>query len=125
MAVPRSSSSKRDDVWNATFPWLVEGTKAFRNDPTSRFGFGVVDGRQIPSQFVEEFTVADHCCTVSVMTDGYPVPCQTLEEAEAELAALIRRDPQMAGATKGVMSGDRSFDDRAFVRLEMLDHPRR
>lgn len=113
--------SENDSGRSAIMPWLVQGTTIFRNHPASRFGFGALDGTHIPSRFIEEFELPDRKCTISIMTDGYPIPRQTLDEVEAELSTLINRDARMTSmdTTKGVASGARSFDDRAFVRVAM------
>ena len=58
---------------------------------------------------------------VVLATDGYPTPAPTLTQAEAELAALLARDPlrieKAAPGTKGRRPGHASYDDRAYVRL--------
>jgi hypothetical protein len=113
--------AEKDSGRAAILPWLVRSTRTFRNHLTSRFGFGAVDGTFIPSRFIEEFALPSRRCSVSIMTDGYPIPRQRLDDAEAELSALIERDARMTsiGSTKGVESCAQSFDDRAFVRVAL------
>ena len=46
----------------------------------------------------------------------------TLCESEAALARQIERDPQNVSefiATKGIVEGNCSFDDRAYIRLRL------
>ena len=53
-------------------------------------------------------------------TDGYPHLMPTLGESERELQRIIEEDPLMTGrykATKAVMEGNLSFDDRCYVRF--------
>ena len=53
-------------------------------------------------------------------SDGYPTLLPTLGESEEALAKQLADDPQNIRsfvATKGLVEGNRSFDDRAYVRL--------
>jgi hypothetical protein len=55
-------------------------------------------------------------------SDGYPEILPTLAETEARLAELLAEDPSCVGVlrgTKGVMAGQISFDDRAYLRLRL------
>ena len=81
--------------------------------------FSVVDGtdtalhcvRVISTQGAHEIVLA---------TDGYPHLMPTLDESERELKRIIEEDPLMTGrykATKAVMEGNLSFDDRCYVRF--------
>ncbi len=55
-------------------------------------------------------------------SDGYPVIAETLARSESELARLLGLDPwcvnELAG-TKGVLDGQVSFDDRAYLRVRL------
>ena len=53
-------------------------------------------------------------------SDGYPVLKGTLAESERELERIINNDPlciDLYKATKGVMQGYKSFDDRTYIRI--------
>ena len=55
-------------------------------------------------------------------TDGYPVIKATLIETEAYLRELLIADPMRIEkhlSTKGVAPGAVSFDDRAYLRIEL------
>ena len=83
-------------------------------------GFGVLDGRTVPSRFLEVIDLADDVTEIVLATDGYLAPAPTLREAEEELAASLTADPLRIGkhaATKAVTPGADSFDDRTYVRL--------
>ena len=57
---------------------------------------------------------------VVLASDGYPFLKPTLAESEAALAHLIAHDPQCIHdfiATKGLVVGNKSFDDRTYVRF--------
>jgi hypothetical protein len=102
-------------------PWIGLADRTLRNHPTSRFGFGAIDGCWVPDRFVEEFAVGTAETVVAVMTDGYPRPSLRLEDAESALADVLRRDPTLAvfDTTKGCASGASSFDDRAFISVDV------
>lgn len=53
-------------------------------------------------------------------SDGYPFLRPTLEESEQLLARQLEQDPQNLRtflATKGLKAGNKSFDDRAYIRF--------
>ena len=84
--------------------------------------YAVINGMDIPQHLVHVIPVT-HAREIILASDGYPVLKRTLEESERELGRIIKDDPLCIDAykaTKGVMKGYRSFDDRAFVRMEMM-----
>ena len=61
-----------------------------------------------------------HGREIVLASDGYPFLKPTLADSEAALAHLIATDPQCIRefiATKGLVGGNRSFDDRTYVRF--------
>ena len=57
---------------------------------------------------------------VVLASDGYPFLKPTLAESEEALAEQIANDPQNINtfiATKGIVEGNKSFDDRTYVRF--------
>lgn len=57
---------------------------------------------------------------VVLASDGYPFLMQTLAASEAALAEQIANDPQNIRsfiATKGIVEGNKSFDDRTYIRF--------
>lgn len=66
-------------------------------------------------------TTADSATADIVLaSDGYPFLCPTLEKSERKLKKQLATDPYNIGvfkATKGLMRGNVSFDDRAYVRF--------
>lgn len=53
-------------------------------------------------------------------SDGYPFLKPTLAESEEALAHLLAYDPQCTHefiATKGIVVGNKSFDDRTYIRF--------
>lgn len=99
----------------------------FRNH-TGKFGhrtIAAIDGRVVPWQLVEVFTLDAATQEVVLASDGYPEVGNTLLESELKLVECIRRDPLMIGEcrrTKGVSRLSDSFDDRAYLRLRIRSH---
>ena len=59
---------------------------------------------------------------VVLASDGYPFLKPTLAESEAALGHLIAHDPQCIHdfiATKGLVPGNKSFDDRTYIRFRV------
>lgn len=81
--------------------------------------YAVLDGTPVYMPGVKVLPVRS--CAV-LASDGYPALLPTLAESEAALARQIERDPQNIRfffATKGIVEGNCSFDDRAFVKVKM------
>jgi hypothetical protein len=86
------------------------------------WAYGAIDGRPVPAELVAVTRLPDTEAELVVWSDGYPRPAATLAEAEAELARLLDEDPLCIGplhGAKGVRPGDRSFDDRAYLRVRV------
>ena len=86
------------------FPIEREGVKVVSCSP------GILDGKANTIQ-KQELVLA---------TDGYPFLKPTLGESEKALADQLAHDPQNIDtfiATKGLVEGNVSFDDRAYVRF--------
>lgn len=83
--------------------------------------FSVVDGFDIAMEKVKKISV-NPPCDVVLSTDGYPFLHSTLEKSEKALADLLSSDPMCIRdymATKGMMYGLSSFDDRAYIRFHI------
>jgi hypothetical protein len=99
---------------------LIKAHANIRNRPGTPWSFGAIDGRPVPSEFIEVFAVPGHIEEVVLASDGWPELRPTLAESESVLARVLRDDPLMirvSPATKGVAPGAISFDDRAYLRL--------
>lgn len=59
---------------------------------------------------------------IVLASDGYPFLKPTLTESEEALAHLLAYDPQCTHefiATKGIVVGNKSFDDRTYIRFQI------
>lgn len=100
---------------------LLERQKLFQNTP-NEFGSWVIDG------FLEEVSALDvreisaDTRSLVLASDGYPALLPDLESTERVLKENLAKDPlcfREIKATKGVTKGLVSFDDRAYLRLEL------
>lgn len=103
---------------------LLVRQKLFQNRKSKHVhGYYVIDGfLESIEEAVEVYPVSKNTKSIVLSTDGYPSLRGTLRESEDFLRELLIRDPlcfREFKATKGVYSGNRSFDDRAYVRLEL------
>ena len=89
--------------------------------------YAVIDGYPIYREGIKVIKVEgagekgqDANADIVLATDGYPFLCATLEKSERKLKRQLDTDPFNIGAfkaTKGLMRGNVSFDDRAYVRF--------
>lgn len=93
------------------FPIYQDGVKVVSlNAPQKNVEIDVADSLPHPAK------------EIVLASDGYPFLKPTLAESEDALAHLIARDPQCTHefiATKGLVEGNKSFDDRTYVRFQI------
>ena len=97
------------------FPIYREGVKvvALKTKPVSS---------SIETYFQEHPKPVSSPNEVVLASDGYPFLKPTLADSEAALAHLIAHDPQCIHdfiATKGLVAGNKSFDDRTYIRFRV------
>lgn len=112
-----------DDV-GRRFVWpLVTRQTMFQNKPEAgEFWFAAIDGFPVPAEGIHVERLPDEETEVVLATDGYPMLKPTLAESEAAVQRLIVEDPlcfRTHTSVKGIAPGDRSFDDRAYVRIRL------
>ena len=81
--------------------------------------FSVFDGFPVSMPHVS-IVSCQQAKEIVLASDGYPFLMPTLQESEERLADLLRDDPlciSIYKASKGLMQGNRSFDDRSYVRF--------
>ncbi|WP_092110590.1 hypothetical protein [Prevotella sp. KH2C16] len=79
--------------------------------------YAVIDGFEIPMDRIKTLRAEGE---IVLASDGYPLLAATLEESEKLLQGQLSDDPlciHSFKATKGLMAGNVSFDDRAYVRF--------
>ena len=115
-------------------PLLIEAMLSGQNQtytvidgfPIYQEGVKVVALKMKPASSSIETYFQEHPKPVSspnelvLASDGYPFLKPTLAESEAALAEQIANDPQCIHdfiATKGLVAGNKSFDDRTYIRF--------
>ena len=81
--------------------------------------YAVIDGTPI---YMPGTRIVKASHSVVLASDGYPTLLPTLSESEEALAQHLTKDPQNIGdfvATKGLVEGNISFDDRAYIKLTL------
>ena len=81
--------------------------------------YAVIDGTPI---YMPGTRIVKASHSVVLASDGYPTLLPTLSESEKALAQHLTKDPQNIGdfvATKGLVEGNISFDDRAYIKLTL------
>ena len=95
----------------------------FQNNPTvGDYWYPAVDGFTIPTAGIIIKTIPDDVDTIVLASDGYPVLKDNLQESESILQDNLLRDPLIFReykSTKGMSNGDVSYDDRAFIKVNL------
>ena len=76
----------------------------------------------IETYFQEQTKPVSSLNEVVLASDGYPFLKPTLSASEAALAEQIANDPQNIHsfiATKGIVEGNKNFDDRTYIRFSV------
>ena len=103
-----------DDGRKAILPQLIASCEM------QNIEYAVVDGFPIPLDKVKVISVKDKDLPVVLASDGYPFLSDTLERSEGKLQELLCEDPLCIDkfkATKGLMRGNKSYDDRSYIRF--------
>jgi len=110
----------RDDKGRAfIFPLLARQHLFANRADAGDFGFGVMNGAEIPEKFIDIID-ANAVREIVLASDGYPVLHPALAQSEAALAKVLRDDPllfRLHKSTKGMQAGQVSFDDRSYLRF--------
>lgn len=115
-------SLQADDKGRAFIFPLLQRQHLFANRPgLGAFGYGVMNGDDIPEEYIEIIPAAD-AHEIVLASDGYPVLRMTHTDSEQALQDILRDDPllyKIYPATKGMQAGQVSFDDRSYVRFSV------
>jgi len=101
---------------------VVSGEHVLANNPYSEFGFPTLDGREVPLELTEVIDVPADADLIVLHSDGYPETYASLASAEARVESIRVEDPDCISiyqATRGVVEGNISFDDRSYVSFRM------
>jgi len=85
------------------------------------YSYGVIDGFNVPKEDIKTISVSGKKIIV-LASDGYPKLCSTLKQSENQLKKILKNDPlcyKEYKSTKGLIKGNVSFDDRAYLKIEL------
>lgn len=104
------------------FPIYREGVKVVSVSDSCSVQDSVPASDSVPcSDFASASdTIPSSFSEIVLASDGYPFLKPTLAASEAALAEQIANDPQNIRsfiATKGIVEGNKSFDDRTYIRF--------
>lgn len=104
------------------FPIYREGVKVISVSDSSSVQDSVPASDSVPcsDSASASDTIPSSSSEIVLASDGYPFLEPTLAASEAALAEQIANDPQNIHsfiATKGIVEGNKSFDDRTYIRF--------
>ncbi|MDV3122496.1 hypothetical protein RJT13_12715 [Segatella copri] len=104
------------------FPIYREGVKVVSVSDSSSVQDSVPASDSVPcsDSVSASDTIPSSSSEIVLASDGYPFLEPTLAASEAALAEQIANDPQNIHsfiATKGIVEGNKSFDDRTYIRF--------
>ena len=104
------------------FPIYREGVKVVSVSDSSSVQDSVPASDSVPcsDSVSASGTIPSSSSEIVLASDGYPFLKPTLSASEAALAEQIANDPQNIHsfiATKGIVEGNKSFDDRTYIRF--------
>ena len=104
------------------FPIYREGVKIVSVSDSSSVQDSVPASDSVPcsDSASASDTIPSSSSEIVLASDGYPFLKPTLAASEAALAEQIANDPQNIHsfiATKGIVEGNKSFDDRTYIRF--------
>ena len=106
------------------FPIYREGVKVVSVSDSSSVQDSVPASDSVPcsDSASASGTISVSSSEIVLASDGYPFLEPTLAASEAALAEQIANDPQNIHsfiATKGIVEGNKSFDDRTYIRFSV------
>lgn len=94
----------------------------YQNTTGNPLSFGVIDGTTTPGEHIHIYNNVGDAKELILASDGYPTIAPTLSECEHLLAEVLKNDPLCIYTnpqTKGIKSGNTSFDDRTLIRIDI------
>lgn len=122
LVLATTPATTNDDLGrDAILPWILKATQ-FANDASTDWGYAIINGQPIPSELCRVIQLDQQPHQIVMASDGYPVLKGRLAETEAALQRVLATDPQCTHgyvSTKGLKVGNRSFDDRSYLRFNI------
>jgi len=116
---------RRNDTGREFILPLLKQQQLFQNNPAAGpYWYPIIDGFPVPDDGIRIESIPPKTRTVILASDGYPILKDNLEASEQELQHILEGDPLLFRsykATKGVQDGYVSYDDRAYIKLRLID----
>ena len=114
-----NSNQQADPGRKAILPWILKATQ-FANSDDSEWGYSIFNGQPIPETLLKVYPLTDGPHQIVLASDGYPKAARNLAASEAGLDEVLKNDPSCSHtyrSTKGLVAGNRSFDDRSLIHF--------
>ncbi len=111
---------KKDIGREAIMPLLTRQSYFQNQNFNHPYSYAVIDG--FPPDSSEIKIIKEIGNELILASDGYPKLFSTLKDSEKYLQSIIENDPlcfHLHKSTKGLQKNQVSFDDRAFVKIEI------
>ncbi len=112
---------ERDTAREYIVPLLNKQAFLQNSSYDSEYTYYVLDGMYpIQQQHIKVVKIPDDAKEIVLSSDGYPTLFPTLKESEEYLTHILNVDPlcyKEYKSTKGLIKGNTSYDDRAYVRF--------
>lgn len=85
----------------------------------AQYGYEVLNGKDLRTDLIKRYPVKNGD-TIILASDGYPKLKASLEDSENALKEVLEKDPlcyKIFLSTKGIQKGNKSFDDRAYIKF--------
>lgn len=100
---------------------LLERQSLFQNQVgLDGYWYSTLDGFHVPDEAIIIKKITEDTKSIILASDGYPVLLDSLEASENALREILNNDPLLfreVKSTKGMITGQISFDDRAYVKV--------
>ncbi len=108
---------------------LLRQQQLFQNNPASgTYWYPIIDGFPVPDEGIRVEHISKKIHTIILASDGYPILKNSLEASEQALHHILENDPllfRLYKTTKGVQDGNVSYDDRAYIKLRLIDEQKK
>ncbi|MEL6821229.1 MAG: hypothetical protein AAFP70_05685 [Calditrichota bacterium] len=112
----------RNDTGREFISPMLKRQSTFLNNLRSDYGYPAISNSPVPEHLIHVRKIPKAAKKLILTTDGYPSLKSSFEESEAYLANLLKKDPLLFRdykSTKGLVAGNISFDDRAWVEIKL------
>jgi len=101
---------------------ILRRQQFYQNSPSHEYWYPAIDGFHVPDEGIVVESITEEIRSIILATDGYIGLYGTLAESEAALKRILEEDPLLFRkykSTKGKLTGQDSFDDRAYIRMSV------